>query len=184
MEKKGLVRKKLHLKRKKKYFEINKDFFLPLIKLLESNSFKDKKIKIALYYPSSNEVNVLKILDLDYFKKFDFSLPAIEKNSTMNFYKWKNNDILNINKFGILEPEKVNKIIPNFILVPLLAYDSKKNRLGYGKGFYDKYLNKFNKIKRNIMTIGIAFSFQKYQKLPTNNRDYKLDYIITEKGIL
>lgn len=184
MEKKGLVRKKLYLRRKKKYFEINKNFFLPLIRLFKSSSLKNKKIKIALYYPNSSEVNVLKILDLDYFKKFDFSLPIIEKSNTMNFYKWKNNDILNINKFGILEPVKVNKIIPNFILVPLLAYDSKKNRLGYGKGFYDKFLNKFNKINRNIMTIGVAFSFQKYNKLPVNNRDYKLDYVITEKGML
>ena len=62
------------------------------------------------------------------------------------------NTIININKFGILEPEKVNKIIPNFILVPLLAYDSKKNRLCYGKGFYDKYINKFQFVSHVYLT--------------------------------
>jgi|TARA_B100001093_G_scaffold478974_1_gene507594 5-formyltetrahydrofolate cyclo-ligase len=98
----------------------------------------------------------------------------------MNFYKWNKKEILQVNKFGMLEPfVKSNKIIPDIILVPLLSYDSKKNRLGYGKGFYDRYLKKNNK----IVTIGVAFSFQKYHKLPVSNNDVELDYILNEKGI-
>ena len=69
-------------------------------------------------------------------------------------------------------------------MVPLLAFDKQKNRIGYGKGFYDKYLNRFLKINRNILTVGVAFSFQKYHKLPVNKKDFKLDYIITEKGMI
>ena len=57
-------------------------------------------------------------------------------------------------------------------------------RLGYGKGFYDRFLNKFLKKKKNIIKIGIAFSFQKYNKLPISKFDVKLDYILTEKGII
>ena len=52
-----------------------------------------------------------------------------------------------------------------------------------GKGFYDKFLKKNHKNKRKIISIGVAFSFQKYHKLPTNNKDVKLDFILTEKGI-
>ena len=59
----------------------------------------------------------------------------------------------------------------------------KKNRLGYGKGFYDRYLKKYLKKNNNILTIGIAFSFQKYHTLPTSNKDVNLNYILTEKGI-
>ena len=81
----------------------------------------------------------------------------------MNFYKWKKNDFLFLNKYGIPEPLKTKKIIPRIILIPLLAFDKDKNRLGYGKGFYDKYLNKYIKKKKNILTVGVAFSFQKYQ---------------------
>ena len=84
----------------------------------------------------------------------------------------------------MLEPCLRSKpLVPDFMAVPLLAFDSDNNRLGYGKGFYDKFLNKFLKYKKKIITIGVAFSFQKYNKLPVSNLDVKLDYILTEKGI-
>ena len=102
----------------------------------------------------------------------------------MNFIEWKYLDPLIVNNFGMLEPCLQSKpIIPNFMLIPLLAFDNKNNRLGYGKGFYDRFLNKFLKVKKNITTIGIAFSFQKYNRLPSSNLDIRLDYILTEKGL-
>ena len=70
------------------------------------------------------------------------------------------------------------------VLLPLLAFDKNKNRIGYGKGFYDKYLNKYFKAQKKIVTVGVAFSFQQYNKLPRTDKDFKLDYIITEKGII
>jgi len=101
----------------------------------------------------------------------------------MNFYQWKKNDILFLNQYGIPEPLKSEIKVPKVILAPVLAYDKNKNRLGYGKGFYDKYLNKCFKMHKKILAIGVAFSFQRHHKLPVNKKDYKLDYIITEKGI-
>ena len=101
----------------------------------------------------------------------------------MNFYDWKKGDILIVNRYGILEPTKTKLKVPEVILVPLLAYDKNNNRLGYGKGFYDRYLNKLKNKANKILTIGIAFSFQKHHNLPNNNKDYKLDYILTEKGL-
>ena len=97
----------------------------------------------------------------------------------MSFHTWSSFEQLNVNKFGMLEPDfSKRKIIPNVILLPLLAFDKKNNRIGYGKGYYDRFLNKCQKIK--IITIGVAFSFQKY-KLPTTKTDVELDYILTEK---
>jgi len=180
MDRKSLIRREYLSKRRKKYFEINKFFFTPLIQLIKKK-YRRKKVNISLYYPSSHEVNLLKILEVEYFKKMNFLLPIIEENNSMNFFKWKKKDILYLNRYGIPEPIRSKKIVPSIILVPLLAFDKKKNRLGYGKGFYDKYLNKHNK---KILTIGIAFSFQKHQKLPVNVNDFKLDYIITERGII
>ena len=91
--------------------------------------------------------------------------------------------MLRVNRFGMLEPLKSKVCVPNVMLVPTLAYDHKKYRLGYGMGFYDRYLNKYSKKFNNILTVGVAFSFQKYHKLPINNKDFKLNYILTEKGI-
>ena len=68
--------------------------------------------------------------------------------------------------------------------MPLIAYDKSKNRIGYGKGYYDRYLNKYLRLnKKKILTVGVAFSFQKHHKLPINKKDFKLDYILTEKGM-
>ena len=183
MDKKSLIRKKYFLKRKKKFFEISDKFFLPLINLIKKRGIS-KKAFISLYYPSSFEVDVLKILKVEYFKKFNFLLPIIQKNKSMEFYKWKHNEILYVNKYGIPEPTKTIKIIPSIMLVPLLAFDKDKNRLGYGKGYYDKYLFKYIKTHKHILTVGVAFSFQEYNKLPVNKKDFKLNFIITEKGII
>ena len=69
------------------------------------------------------------------------------------------------------------------MLIPLIAYDKNKNRLGYGGGFYDRYLNDYLKKNQKILTIGVAFSFQQHHKIPSFNNDVKLKYILTEKGI-
>ena len=58
------------------------------------------------------------------------------------------------------------------------------NRLGYGKGFYDKYFNNLFKLGKKFEAIGIAFSFQKYNKLPSSKFDFKLNNIFTEKGFI
>ena len=182
MKQKIQLRKRYLNLRKKKYYDIDKNFFLPLLKLIRLR-LKRKIIKIALYYPSSYELNALKLLEFNNILVHDTLLPVIEKNNLMNFFSWKKNDVLFINKFGILEPIKTQVKVPDIMLVPILAFDKNKYRLGYGKGFYDRYLNKYLKQSKNILTVGVAFSFQKHHKLPTNQNDVKLDFIITEKGI-
>ena len=182
MDKKSLIRKKYIIKRKKNYFQIKKNFFNPLIKILKEK-VKNKKLSISLYYPTSFELNILTILDIEFFRKFKLLFPVVEENNSMNFYKWKKNDLLYINKYGIPEPVKSEIIIPSIILVPILAFNENKHRLGYGGGFYDRYFEKNLKFKK-IIKIGLAFSFQKIKKLPVNKFDKKLDGIITEKSLI
>ena len=182
MQQKNLVRKKYYLLRKKKYFEKSKIFFNPLLSLIKSKIKKNDYI-IALYYPTSFEVNILKLLEFNHISNKNLLLPVIEKNNSMNFFSWEKHEVLKVNKYGILEPFKKKKNIPHVMLVPLLAFDKNKYRLGYGKGFYDRYLNKYLKKNKDILTVGVAFSFQKHHKLPINSNDVKLDYILTEKGI-
>ena len=182
MQQKAKLRKKYLRIRQEKYYNINKKFFAPLLKLIRKK-IKKKPILIALYYPSNFELNVLKVLDLKYFSEQTVLLPGLEKNNLMKFYPWKKNDVLTVNEFGMLEPIKGKAKIPKVIMIPLLAFDKNKFRLGYGKGYYDRYLNKYIKQYKNIMTVGVAFSFQKHHKIPINQNDVKLDFVLTEKGI-
>ena len=182
MQQKTQLRKKYINLRKKKYQTVDKSFFLPLLKLIRSR-FKKKHFKIALYYPSNFELNVLKLLEFDYILAQDILLPITDKNNLMSFFPWKKNDVLIVNRFGMLEPAKTQAKIPDVMIIPILAFDKNKHRLGYGKGFYDRYLNKYLKQFKNILTVGVAFSFQRHHKLPINQNDVKLDLIITEKGI-
>ena len=69
---------------------------------------------------------------------------------------------------------------PNILLIPLVAFDRYFNRIGYGGGFYDRYLKKIKKNKK-IITVGLAYSFQKIKKIPVEKYDIKLDFVITNK---
>ena len=148
--------------------------------------FKKKKINfknIGGYYPCNHEMDDLDILNFFRNKRANISLPIIRENNQMDFFEWKNNDPLKINKYGIAEPISAKKIYPDIIFVPLVAYDDHLNRLGYGGGFYDRYLKKIAKIKK-ILKIGLGFSYQELKIIPTNKYDKKLDLIITEKRII
>ena len=118
-------------------------------------------------------------------KNFKITLPIIKSSTSMSFKTWIPNDPLYVSKFGILEPKSTNKeFIPDLIIVPLIAFDNQLNRIGYGKGYYDRKLKKIKKIKRNAVCLGIAYSFQKYKSIPVNRYDFKLDYIFTERKII
>ena len=111
------------------------------------------------------------------------SLPITMKNNDMDLYQWSSTDILILNKFGIPEPQKIEKVVPDILLIPLVSFDKNLFRIGYGGGFYDRYIEKVSKLKKTL-NIGIAHSCQKVSKVPLNKYDKKLDIVITEKYIL
>ena len=178
---KSQIRKKVLLSKKKRFDENLKINLGKFISFLKINGFNNKNI--GGYYPSNYEIDDLKILDYLEKKNFIVSLPVIKKENQMNFYKWSKRDPLKINKFGIPEPVSTKIIYPDILLIPLVAYDTNLNRLGYGGGFYDRYIEKIEKIKK-VIKIGLAFSYQKVKTIPINQHDKKLDFIITEKKIL
>ena len=148
---------------------------------LKTNRYDLKNI--GGYYPSNFEVDDLEILELLEKEKCKISLPIIKKNNQMDFFKWSKDDPLKINRYGIPEPVASKIFYPDILLVPLVAYDNDLNRLGYGGGYYDRYIEKIEKTKK-VIKIGLAFSYQKLKKVPVNIHDKKLNFIITEKDIL
>ena len=179
---KKILRKKLLNNRKKNYLYISTKHILNIFEFIK-NKYKNIKI-IGGYVPINYEYDCLNLLKFLESKNYIISLPVIKNNSRMDFYKYSFKDPLKLNKLGIPEPvNSSKKIVPDLIFVPLVGYDKDLNRLGYGGGFYDRYISKVIKIKKMI-TIGFAFSFQETLKIPTNEFDQKLDIILTNKGIV
>jgi len=175
---KSSIRKRILVLRKR---NTSKNLSISPIKILKF--LKKKKLKskiIGAYYPFNYELNILDILKILEKKNYILSLPKIGKNNKMDFYKWSLKDPLKINKYGIPETVSNRKIYPRVLLVPLVAFDYKLNRLGYGGGYYDRYISKLQTYNK-IIKIGIGFSFQKVKRITTNKFDKKLDFIMTEK---
>ena len=102
----------------------------------------------------------------------------------MVFKKWNFNSSTYLNKYGIPEPNSINQTLkPDVVLVPLVGYDKKLNRLGYGAGYYDRYLKKLS-TQKFFLTIGIGFSFQECKSIPIGKNDFSLDYVLNEKKII
>ena len=177
---KSKIRKKILTLRKKKYSSNYKINFQSIIKILRKKKIQNKVI--GGYYAYNYEIDIMPILEKLEKLNYTLSLPKISKNFEMNFLTWSTKSPLSINKYGIPEPIS-NKIkYPDILLVPLLAYDKRLNRIGYGGGFYDRYIKRIKKIKK-IITIGLAYPFQKIKKVPIDEHDINLDIIITGKKI-
>ena len=140
-----------------------------------------KKKIIGCYYPVNYELNTIELIKKLIKNNYLVGLPVIKKNYHMDFYEYRTNDPLNVSRYGIPEPIKQKKLVPTILVIPMVAFDKNCNRLGYGGGYYDRFLEKNQNI--NLIKIGLAFSFQKVNQLPVNKFDKKLDYIFTEKKI-
>ena len=175
------IRKKILYLRKKNYLKSLSFSSNKFLKFLKKKNIKSKII--GGYYPFNYELDILSILEILEKKSYILSLPKVGKNNIMNFFQWSFKDPLKINKYGIPETISKKKVNPGILLVPLVAFDNQLNRLGYGGGYYDRYISKFQD-NDNMIKIGIGFSFQKVKSLPINKNDKKLNFIITEKDFI
>ncbi|MCR4661489.1 MAG: 5-formyltetrahydrofolate cyclo-ligase [Clostridia bacterium] len=138
------------------------------------DTYKYKKIAIFLNFNNEISTEMLQMFLLS--EGLNTYAPKIV-NNTLEFGKIDFGDEFKINNFGIQEP-LISEPIFNFdaVITPFLAFDKYKYRLGYGKGFYDKYFSKYNGVK-----IGFGFSEQFIETLPHSINDVKLDFIVTDK---
>jgi len=176
---KSEIRKKIFKIRKGENFKNIIIDFQNILRIIKKSNNGGKII--GGYYPYNYEIDIMKILEKLEKYNYKITLPKIKKNFQMDFFSWSVKDPLSINKYGIPEPVSSKTEYPDILLVPIVAYDKNLNRIGYGGGFYDRYINKIKKRKK-IITIGLAYSFQEVKKISINKYDKKLDFIITEKG--
>lgn len=141
----------------------------------------------ALYIGAENEASPAAIAEHFQHNSIKFSYAKIiEKNQPLDFILADNNTSFTTNKFypKLLEPANGAKITPDFIILPLLAFDNNLARLGMGGGFYDRSIEEIKAQNPDLVTIGLAYEFQRSAgSLPVENTDQKLDFIVTEKNI-
>ena len=178
---KEILRKKL-INLRRINFKEKAISFIQFKKILKKSNLKNN-INIGGYYPINSEIGCLDILEKLEKKNFKISLPVTKKNKNMDFYEWSFQDSLKVSYQGIPEPNTKKKVFPDILIVPLVGFDDNKFRLGYGGGFYDRYISKILNLKK-VLTVGFAFSFQGVKNIPINKYDKKLDFILTNKGIL
>ena len=136
---------------------------------------------IALYLRANKEVETkLLIKYLLKIKSIVLCLPKINKdNNSMEFIEYDNSTKLQQNnKYkSISEPKSDKKVIPQIIFTPLVACDKFGNRIGMGKGFYDRKIQEIKQNNQNATLIGLSYDFQLTDKITTSNNDQTLDFI-------
>ena len=142
---------------------------------------------IMLYLDFNHEVKTNNlVLELLKLNKNVIAPITLQKERELLTHKISNLDSdITIGAYGIREPNKATPLVPldsiDAIIVPAVAYDTNGYRLGYGGGFYDRFLDKLNP---NCIKIGVAFELQVFDDVPKEPHDAKLDYIITESRII
>ncbi len=138
---------------------------------------------LGLYYPIRNEVDTLELFRFCLENGIRCYFPKITRLGEMKFYPVNDESELKKGKYGIYEPGNLDANgedgePPGVLVVPLVAFDAENYRIGYGKGYYDRYISEHNP----LLTIGFAYSFQKVEGFPVDSWDVRLDLVLTENG--
>ena len=180
-------KKVIELRKNKSYDFIIKNSNKITTTLLSLEEFK-KASTIMLYLDFNNEVKTDYLVNtlIDLGKKVLVPI-TIKENKTLIPSEIKNLDSeIKIGTYGIREPKKEfireNNIESiDILIVHAVAFDINKYRLGYGGGFYDRFIEK---LRSDTLTIGLAFEFQIFDSIPKESHDAQLNYVITEKRII
>jgi len=150
---------------------------------IRSRYFSESQIIFA-YFATPHEVDTSMILKNAFIESKKVVLPVSQKDGTMYFAEISDIGELHEGIFKIFEPDKnLKEVLPqkgDVFLVPGVAFDYHKNRLGHGNGFYDRYFSKH----KDTMKIGLAYNAQLFLNIPFEENDIKMDFIITENGFI
>ncbi len=151
-------------------------------RFLEAIPDIDNKI-IALYWPIQNEMDTYPLIEELLKRKNRICLPKIKEPQTaLIFLQWDGKEPLIKSQYETRSPvDRIeNRVIPDIIIVPLVAFDRTGMRLGYGQGYYDRTLKQLKKEEKPLITVGYAFDQQLCLfPLPKEPHDQRLDIIIT-----
>ena len=153
--------------------------------IINSEIYKKSK-KIFTYISFGSEVDTIKLINYSFSNNKEVYVPKINKQTKdMIALKIHNFNNMSVDKWGIIEPKSVDKdnIGTDFdlIIMPGIAFDKQGNRIGYGGGYYDKYISKLNNASN---LLALAYDFQIIQDIESESHDIKVDFILTNKGFI
>jgi 5-formyltetrahydrofolate cyclo-ligase len=140
---------------------------------------------VAGYWPMRDEIDPRPLLSALADSGRDVALPVvIARDRPLEFRRWRPGVALVTDRFGIAHPPADAAVIePDVLLVPLLAFDRRHHRLGYGAGYYDRTLAGL-RARKKILAIGVAYSAQCVAEVPLDGWDEALDLVLTEQGVV
>ena len=182
---KEILRKKYLLIRKNlPYYDCYMKSMSAQQRFLGSKYFSESKV-IGLYYPILNEVQTFRIMSQAILNLKTVCLPTIV-DEQISFFKYDPTKSLKIGKYGIMEPEtsseNMNHLL-DIVITPGVVFDVTGNRIGYGKGYYDKFFNSIG--FQNMTLVGLGYDFQFIlEKIICNDQDVKMNTLISEKRMI
>jgi len=141
---------------------------------------------IMIFMDMKTEVKITKLLELYPKKNFFISKITNSNNREMKINKYNKNELI-LHKFGYYESSSndfYDEEILDVVIVPALAFDSKKNRIGFGGGYYDTFLEKVRQKNNKALFIGVCYDFQIIDSVPTEKHDVTLDFVVSENKII
>ena len=138
---------------------------------------------VAGYAPIRSEVDTFALLDALAQRGFTLALPLV-RDPRLVFLRWRPGEELIRGAFGVSAPsEESGVLVPDILLMPLSRFDRARNRIGYGKGHYDRAIAGLTQ-EKPVITIGLAFDIQATESIPAEPHDRRLDFVVTETETL
>ncbi|HEX3487328.1 MAG TPA: 5-formyltetrahydrofolate cyclo-ligase [Micropepsaceae bacterium] len=138
---------------------------------------------VSAYVAIGDEADPAPLLEILRARGHVVALPRVVKRGLpLDFHVWESGAKLVPGGFGLSEPSRDwPKIAPDVLAVPLLGFDAKGYRIGYGAGFYDRTLAGL-RASKTVLAAGYCFRVQEFADLPHDENDQRLDWIVTEES--
>lgn len=141
---------------------------------------------VAGFHPIGSEIDVLPVLAGFAGAGWTTALPVTDGPARpLSFGAWQPGDPLDPGRYGVACPPAGSPaVVPQLLLVPLLAFDRQGYRLGYGGGYYDRTLAALRRSSPAVLAVGVAFAEQEVETVPADDRDQRLDAIVTPRALI
>jgi len=183
MDQTKIALRKTQLNTRKRVHKHGADASFAVVSRVPEGLWPGQNEVVSGYFPIRTEFDPRPLMEEFQKRNSRLCLPVMNgPEEALSFHPWKSGEDLVQGRFGVHEPSQDQpELVPDFVLVPLLAVDLMGRRLGYGKGYYDRTLSQLRQ-RGSIVSVGLAYEAQIVDRVPVDPHDQCLDWVVTEKG--